>query len=386
MSACEIPAGNACGIPARGGCGIPERRTVSVVDGKYPEPAVGLPVTEEEVRGIRKRPRISAGEQDANGNFIRQQNLFTKSFGEGPDQNPVVSGRYRLVWAKGCNWSNRASIVRELLGLEEAISVNVVGMDVDDNGYGWEFIYDEKHRDPVLGVRFLSELYENTLPGFPGRATVPSLIDTETKTVANNDYHHLTNYFERDFKKLHKPGAPELYPEELRDEIDKLNVWLFHNINNGVYKVQFAGSYRAYVNAFENFYAAMDILEERLAAQRFLFGDYVTDSDIRLYVTLARLDTAYSRNFGPTKHRLVDYKNLWGYARDLWQIPAFQNNTYFRDFSRTFASVGSRSKDFKSFTERFIDEINFDEMWGSAHGRQWVSGDPANKFRTEADR
>lgn len=129
----------------------------------------------------------------------------------------------------------------------------------------------------------------------------------------------------------------------------------------------------------------MDILEDRLADKRFLFGDYVTDSDVRLYVTLARLDIAYAQNLGPTKHRLLDYTNLWGYARDLWQIAAFQNNTYFRDFAAFFNADKAKGdrREFTSFVERFVNEINFDELWGSAHGRQWLSSDPANKFRVE---
>ena len=372
---------SACSLAAHAALQNKKRKIgTQIVEGKYPEPTEVLPVTEEEVAGIRPRPSVLVKEQDSGGNFIRQDNLFNTPFGQGG--NPVEKGRYRLIWAKGCNWSNRVSIVRELLGLEDVISVNLVGGTRADVDYGWEFIYDEGHRDPVLGVRFLSELYENTLPGFPGRATVPSLVDVTTKTVANNDYHHLTNYLEVDFAPFHKPGAPNLYPEELREEIDKLNVWLFHNINNGVYKIQFATSYRAYQNAYDSFYAALDILEKRLSEKRFLFGDYVTDSDVRLYVTLARLDTAYGQNLGPMKGRLVDYPNLWGYARDLWQIPAFQNNTYFYDFSRSFSPVSKGKGSFRTFTDRFLDEIDFDALWGSPHGRQGKSSDPANKFLT----
>ena len=363
-----------------------DKKYRAVTDGKYPEPTDFVPITGNDVKDIKPRPNIQNTEVDENGNFIRQQNLFTVPFGDGEGLNPVEAGKYRLVWAKGCNWSNRASIVRELLGLEDAISVNLVNMGSDDIGYGWEFVYNENHRDPVLGTRFLAEHYAKNIPGFAGRATVPSVIDIETGKVVNNDYHRLTNYFEVEWKPFHKAGAPDLYPEELRSEIDKLNEWLFHNINNGVYKIQFAVSYKAYQTAYDNFYAAMDILEKRLSDRRFLFGDYVTDSDVRLFVTLARLDSAYAQNMGPTKHRLVDYPNLWGYARDLWQIPAFQNNTYFVDFSAHFNSDkhGSDRREFRSYTERFVHEINFDELWGSAHGRQWLSSDPANKFKVES--
>ena len=374
-----------CGGSVAPAAVLGEKKYKSVTDGKYPEPTEFLPITDEDVKDIKPRPNIQNTEVDENGNFVRQQNLFTVPFGDEEGLNEVAAGKYRLIWAKGCNWSNRASIVRELLGLDESISINLVNMSSADIGYGWEFVYDENHRDPVLGTRFLAEHYSKSIPGIDGRATVPALIDVTTGKVANNDYHKLTNYFEVDFRKFHKEGAPDLYPEELREEIDKLNEWLFHNINNGVYKIQFAVSYKAYQNAYDNFYAAMDILEDRLSHSRFLFGDYVTDSDVRLYVTLARLDSAYAQNMGPTKHRLVDYPNLWGYARDLWQIPAFQNNTYFVDFSAHFQSDknGGARREFLSYTERFVREINFDELWGSAHGRQWLSSDPANKFIIE---
>ena len=230
MSCCAFVPG---GAPA-------EKKWKSVVDGKYPEPTEFVPIAEEDIKDIKPRPNIQNTEVDENGNFIRQQNLFTVGFGDAEGLNPVEADRYRLIWAKGCNWSNRASIVRELLGLEKVISVNLVNMNSENIGYGWEFVYDENHRDPVLGTRFLAEHYAKSIPGFDGRATVPSLIDLTTGKVANNDYHRLTNYFEVEFKKFHKPGAPDLYPEELRGEIDKLNEWLFHNINNGVYKIQFA--------------------------------------------------------------------------------------------------------------------------------------------------
>ena len=236
-------------------------------------------------RKIRVRPVETVSEVDENGYFVRQPNHFTEGFGEG--KNLVEAGRYRLVWAKLCHWSNRASIVRELLGLDEAISVNMVDHAEHEKNLGWEFVYDKDNVDPVLDIQFLSEAYYKADDDYTGRTTVPALIDLKTGKVVNNDYHRLTNYFEVDFKPFHKKNAPDLYPEELRKDIDEMNDWLFDNINNGVYKATFARSKEAYWDAYNSFYAAMDILEKRLENQRFLFGDYVTDSDIRLYTTLA---------------------------------------------------------------------------------------------------
>ena len=141
---------------------------------------------------------------------------------------------------------------------------------------------------------------------------MPALVDLETYEVVNNDYHRLTNYFETAFKPFQKADAPDLYPENLRQDIDHFNDnVLFPFVNNGVYRMMFAQSLVAYEEAFDDFFTTLDIIEKRLATQRFLFGDYVTDSDIRLYVTLARFDTHYYRNLGPIKHRIVDYPNIW---------------------------------------------------------------------------
>ena len=329
-------------------------------------------------RKIRVRPVETVSEVDENGYFVRQPNRFIEGFGEG--KLPVEAGRYRLIWAKLCHWSNRASIVRELLGLEDAVSVNLVGHGKHEKNLGWEFVYDKGNTDPVLGIRFLSEAYYKTDENYAGRTTVPALIDVKTGKVVNNDMHRLTNYFETDFRPFHREGAPDLYPEEIREEIDSLNGWLFDNVNNGVYKTAFARSPQAYWDAYYAFYAALDILEERLSGQRFLFGDYVTDSDVRLYVTLARLDIRYTQQLGQTKKPLFAYENLWGYARDLWQIPAFRNNTYFRDFANPKRKKG---KLMEGFNERFLDQIDFEAYWGQPHGRARLSGDPANKFRAE---
>lgn len=329
---------------------------------------------------FRPRPREVENEIDEKGAFVRQKNRFDAPFGDGPDDLKAEAGRYRLIWAKGCNWSNRSSIVRELLGLEDAISVDIVDRAPHEEDLGWEFVNDKDGRDPVLGVRFLSELYANADPSYKGRATVPSLVDIRTKKVVNNDYHRLTNYLEVAFRPFHKQDAPDLYPEELRGEIDDFNVWLFHNVNNGVYKCAFAQSISAYNDAFTHFYDGLALLEKRLDTRRFLFGDFVTDSDVRLFVTLARFDIFYYRNMGPAKGRIVDYKNLWGYARDLYQIPAFRHNTYLRDIAE---SHRDQSGTFVDYNTRFWNQIDFDALWGAPHGREILSLYPEQKFRIE---
>ena len=285
-------------------------------------------------RKIRVRPKETVSEIDKNGYFRRQPNHFTTPFGDGEnDLKAEGNKRYRLVWAKLCHWSNRAAIVRELEGLEDQISVNMVEHAPHEKNLGWEYVYNENNIDPVLGDQFLSEAYYRADDDYQGRTTVPALIDTTTGKVVNNDYNWLTTYFEVNFRPWHKKGAPELYPVELREEIDKMNLWLFDNINNAVYRSSFSRSNEGHFDGVNTFYAAMDRLEKRLETNRFLFGDYVTDSDIRLYVTLARLDIRYTAQLGETKRPLYTYKNLWGYAKELWEIPAFKNNTFFADFA-----------------------------------------------------
>lgn len=326
---------------------------------------------------IRIRLKETEHEIDERGFFVRQKNHFTTPFGEGEGKLPVEAGRYRLIWAKGCHWSNRASIVRELLGLEDVISINLVDKKQREQDLGWEFVYDENGRDPVLDVQFLSELYANADPEYRGRATVPAVVDVTTNKVVNNDYVWLTNYLEHEFAPLHKEGAPNLYPEHLRQEIDKYNDFLFDNVNNGVYKAMFAQSIEAYDHAFNHFYAALDEIEARLENNRFLFGDYVTDSDVRLFVTLARFDTRYFQNLGPIRNRIIDFKNIWGYARDLYEIPAFKNNTYFRDLAKSHKKKTSL---FVDYNTRFWDQIDFEKPWTEPHNRKEKSSDPEHKF------
>jgi putative glutathione S-transferase len=328
--------------------------------------------------GQKVRPKEIEKEIDEKGAFIRQPNHFTTLFGDGENELKAESGRYRLIWAKGCHWSNRSSIALDLLGLTDAVGINLAGHSQENRAFGWEFVYNEDRKDPVLGSQFLSELYYNADPDYNGRCTVPALVDVTTKKVVNNDYHRLTNYFEVAFRPFQALDAPDLYPEELRQEIDDYNDWLFPNVNNGTYRMMFAQSIEAYEEAFEDFYQALDQIEERLSKKRFLFGDYVTDSDIRLFVTLARFDTHYYRNLGPIKHRVVDYKNIWAYLRDLYVIPAFRNHTYFRDIA---APQSENKSFFQDFNSRFVNQIDYEGIWSAPQNRKELSKTPEEKFK-----
>lgn len=331
-------------------------------------------------RKIRVRPKETVSEIDKNGYFRRQPNHFTTPFGNGEnDLKAEGNKRYRLVWAKLCHWSNRAAIVRELEGLEDQISVNMVEHAPHEKNLGWEYVYNENNIDPMLGDQFLSEAYYRADDDYQGRTTVPALIDTTTGKVVNNDYNWLTTYFEVNFRPWHKKGAPELYPVELREEIDKMNLWLFDNINNAVYRSSFSRSNEGHFDGVNTFYAAMDRLEKRLETNRFLFGDYVTDSDIRLYVTLARLDIRYTAQLGETKRPLYTYKNLWGYAKELWEIPAFAHHTDFAAIIRQ-GRIEGEEDGFRASThyDLALPKIDWDAQWKVSTERAYLSSDPTH--------
>jgi putative glutathione S-transferase len=275
------------------------------------------------------------------GAFVRQNNRFVTPFGDGENELPVEANRYRLIWTPLCPWATRQVIAFKLLGLESVISIGTVSPVRTKNG--WEFSLDEGGVDPVLGIRYLPEIYAATDPDYSGRATVPTIVDVKTGKVVNNDYHRLTNYLETVWKPFHKEDAPELYPERLRKEIDELNDLLFHEINNGVYKAGFAHSQEEYEKNYDLVFRRLDWLEEHLGNNRFLFGDALTDSDIRLYVTLARFDTAYYFGFRLNKKRIRDYDNLWNYAKELYSIPAFREATDFDAIKRGYL-LGSHSE------------------------------------------
>ncbi|WP_433140261.1 glutathione S-transferase family protein [Actinomadura nitritigenes] len=265
------------------------------------------------------------------GRFVRQPNRFTERItADGSSGYPVEPGRYRLFVSYACPWAHRSLIVRRLLGLEDALPVAVVDPIRDERG--WRF----PDRDPVTGAVFLSELYLASDPSFEGRYTVPCIWDTVTERLVTNDFPNITTMLETEFTALHGPGAPDLYPEELRPEIDELNDLVYNTVNNGVYKAGFATAQDAYEDAFDALFATFDRLEERLADRRYLFGDRITEADVRLYPTLARFDAVYYSHFKCNQRRLVDHPHLWAYARDLYSIPAFGGTTNFDHIKRHY--------------------------------------------------
>nr|WP_137601418.1 glutathione S-transferase C-terminal domain-containing protein [Paucilactobacillus nenjiangensis] len=298
--------------------------------------AVKREVNANQLKVIKSNISTSEDEHEIlkDGTFNRQGNHFTTKFGDAEGEVEAEPNRYRLIWGEICPWSNRASIVRKLLGLEDVISVGKVNPQRTPEG--WEFSLDDNGVDPVLGIQYLAEAYSASDPEYDGRATIPALVDTKTGKVVNNDYHTLTNQFEIAFKKFHKKNAPDLYPEDIREDIDALNTILFNEVNNAVYQAGFAKSQEAYEKAYDKLFRRLDWLDDRLADKKFLFGNRLTDSDVRLYVTLARFDAAYYPEFHVNRNRLIDFTNLWRYARELYKIPAFRDTTNFESIKKGY--------------------------------------------------
>jgi putative glutathione S-transferase len=254
----------------------------------------------------------------ADGRFERQQSVFRgRVTDDGSSGFAAEAGRYHLYVSLACPWSHRVVIARRLKGLEEAIGVSYA--DPFRDARGWAFSGGE-YVDDVNGWTFLSEAYAATDPGFSGRVTVPVLWDTRTGTIVSNESSDIMRMFNDGFGALAR-SAVDLYPPALRKEVDAVNTFVYENVNNGVYRAGFATTQEAYDEAYERLFQALDQLEARLAESRYLVGDSPTEADWRLFPTLARFDSVYYTHFKCDRRRLIDYHELWGYTRDLYQQP-----------------------------------------------------------------
>ena len=325
--------------------------------------------------GAKPRPKEIKDEIDERGAFIRQANAFIRPFGDGDEDLHAEDGRFAIYWAHGCHWSNRPVIVRDILGLENVIADAHTTHSGESNIYGHGFGDSPDHKDPILGAYFLSEFYKNADPDYKGRATTPTLVDVKEKKAVNNDYHRLTNYIEVQFRKFQPVDAPDLYPVKYRKEIDEFNDWLFPTINNGHYRMAFCQSYEAYQESYDDFFDSIEKIDKRLETNRFLFGDYIIDSDIRLYVTLVRWETSYYHNVGPIKKRITEYKNVWGYVKELFGIPEFRKYTFFEFPEKKTKGI------FASYAERIASQVPYDELWKSDGSRKALSEDPENVYK-----
>lgn len=258
--------------------------------------------------------------------YRREPGRFTgRITADGSSSFPVQPGRYQLYASLACPWGHRALIVRRLLGLDETIGLTVADPIHDERG--WRFSLSPDGRDPATGMRYLAELYEMTDVAYTGAVSLPCVWDRATRRIVSNDFTQITLMMETAFRTYHRPGAPDLYPPELRQQIDAVNTLVHVHVNEGVYRAGLATTQGTYESAYDALFTTLDALEEKLTRHRYLVGDRLTEADIRLFPTLFRFDAVYYGLFRCNHRRLVDYPNLWAYARDLYQRTGFHDTS-----------------------------------------------------------
>ena len=304
------------------------------------------------------------------GRFVRAPNHFAARItADGRAGWPVEPGRYRLVVSRACPWASRGLVVRRLLGLERAISVAVA--DPIQDARSWRFTLDPDGRDPVLGIRFLGEAYRKAEPGYEGGISVPAVVDVPSGQVVTNDFPQITLDFSTEWTKYHRPGAPDLYPEKHRAEIDEMNRMVYKDVNAAVYEAGFASKQAAYDDAYSRLFARLAALSEHLAGQRFLVGDSITEADIRLFTTLVRFDAVYHGHFKCNRHKLTEMPVLWAYARDLFQTPGFGDTVDFDHIKRHYYQVHEQIN-----PSRIVPRGPDLSGWREPHGRESLGGAP----------
>ena len=259
------------------------------------------------------------------GRFQRQDSSFrnwiTPDGAPGPTGEggfKAEAGRYHLIVSYACPWAHRTLIFRALKGLEEAISVDVVHWHMAEQG--WPFRPDEGLSDSLYDSEFLHQIYTRAKPDYTGRVTVPMLWDKQRETIVSNESSEIIRMLNSAFVGV-AGNDRDFYPEALRSEIEEINDLVYGTVNNGVYRAGFATTQEAYEEAVTAFFATLDKLDARLAGQRYLAGDRVTEADWRLFTTLLRFDPVYVGHFKCNLKRLVDYPKLWAYTRELYQVP-----------------------------------------------------------------
>lgn len=304
------------------------------------------------------------------GEYKRDLNyLPDRITADGRDGWPVEPDRYRLVVARACPWANRAVIVRRLLGLEPVLSMGIAGPVHDERS--WSFDLDPDGRDPVLGIERLQEAFFKRDPDYPRGITVPAFVDIPSGQVVTNDFAQMTLDMSTEWTAYHRSGAPELYPEKLRDEIDDVAQKVFTDVNNAVYQCGFARSQEAYEHSYRKLFARLDWLSERLADQRYLVGDTITEADIRLFTTLVRFDAVYHGHFKCNRQKLTELPVLWAYTRDLFQTPGFGDTIDFAQIKEHYYVVH------KNVNPTGIVPLGPDASgWLTPHGREELGGRP----------
>jgi glutathionyl-hydroquinone reductase len=255
------------------------------------------------------------------GQFKRQEAGFRDWVtADGSSGFQAEVGRYHLYVSYACPWAHRTLIFRNLKGLQDVISVSVVNPRMGKNG--WEFGgFSGATADQVNGATYLHEVYTKAKPDLTGRVTVPVLWDKKTGTIVSNESAEIIRMLNGAFDRVGGDATVDFWPPDLRDEIEAINRPIYDNVNNGVYRAGFATRQAAYDAAYDDLFATLDMLEARLAGQRYLVGDRLTEADWRLFTTLVRFDPVYHGHFKCNRQRLNEFPNIWNYLLELYQVP-----------------------------------------------------------------
>jgi glutathionyl-hydroquinone reductase len=259
-------------------------------------------------------------QEDKKGKFVRPSTTFRNWVtADGSSGFKAERDRYHLYVSLACPWAHRTLIMRQLKGLSDAISISVVDPEMGDNS--WEFSDGEGCiPDTVNHTRYLWELYTKVEPNYTGRVTVPVLWDKQKGTIVNNESREIIRMLDTEFGEIAKPDV-DLFPKAFQQQIDETIDAIYQPINNGVYRAGFATTQEAYEEAVTELFENLDHWETVLGKQRYLCGDRLTEADICMFTTLLRFDAVYYVHFKCNLRRIVDYPNLWGYLRDLYQHP-----------------------------------------------------------------
>ena len=269
------------------------------------------------------------------GKFERQASKFRdKVSNEDGSTFPAESDRYHRYVSLACPWAHRALIFRKLKGLEAHIDVSVVHPEMLDQG--WEFKgYPGSTGDKLYNFDYAHQIYTKAEPEITTRVTVPILWDKRTETIVNNESAEIIRIFNSGFNSLTN-NEDDYYPNAQREEIDAINNMVYHDINNGVYKAGFATTQEAYEEAVTALFCALDRVEERLSKQRYLVGSKITEADWRLFTTLIRFDAVYHGHFKCNKKQIADYPNIYGYMKELYQVPGVAETVNFDHIKRHY--------------------------------------------------
>jgi glutathionyl-hydroquinone reductase len=315
----------------------------------------------------------------SDGSFNRQESSFRDWVGIDPrtgedSEFPVLAGRYHLYVALACPWCHRTVIARELAGLTGVLGISYLAPYRDERGWAFtgelfsvrgEHGWTDEYVDRLHGWEFMSAAYDTTDAHFQGRITVPVLWDTHSGRIVNNESSDILRMLgsPKSLGGLGRAGDLRLYPSELREEIDALNARIYKTVNNGVYRAGFARRQGAYERAFAELFDSLDWLETLFGERRYLAGDQVTEADWRLLPTLVRFDEVYNLHFRCNRRRVVDYPNLWGYARELYQWPGVAATVAMEQIKRHYYTTHDE------LNPKKIIPVGPGYDWSAPHGR-----------------